>query len=121
MTTAVSLGARSPTPLARIAPVYGVVGVSYFGYAMMGTLFVPMILAPDSSYVAAGTSTAARTVIIGVLLMLYPLAQVLGSPVLGALSDRLGRRPVLLGSLTVTTFAYALAVAALATHSLWLL
>jgi DHA1 family tetracycline resistance protein-like MFS transporter len=44
-----------------------------------------------------------------------------GSPILGALSDRLGRRPVLLASLAVTTFAYALIVLALATKSLWLL
>jgi MFS transporter, DHA1 family, tetracycline resistance protein len=108
-------------PLARILPVYGVVGISYFGYAMMGTLFVPMLLDDDSAYVASGTSRAARSIIIGVLLMLYPLAQVVGSPILGALSDRFGRRPILLVSLAITTAAYAVVVVALAVHSLWLL
>jgi MFS transporter, DHA1 family, tetracycline resistance protein len=97
------------------------VAISYLGYAMMGTLFVPMLLSPTSTYVASDTSRAVRSLLIGVLLMLYPLAQVVGSPILGALSDRLGRRPILLASLVVTTAAYALIVLALAVQSLWLL
>jgi MFS transporter, DHA1 family, tetracycline resistance protein len=116
-----ALTASRKGPFGRILPVYGVVGISYFGYAMMGTLFVPMLLADDSPYVASGTSRAARSIIIGVLLMLYPLAQVVGSPILGALSDRFGRRPILLVSLAITTAAYAVVVLALAVHSLWLL
>lgn len=120
--TTVDLVASSPrNPLARIAPIYAVIGVSYLGYAMMGTLFVPMILSPDSAYVAQNASLEHRTILVGVLLMLYPLAQVVGSPILGALSDRHGRRPVLIASLGVATCAYALVVAALATHALWLL
>jgi DHA1 family tetracycline resistance protein-like MFS transporter len=109
------------SPLARVVPAYGVVAISYLGYAMMGTLFVPMLLSPTSTYVASDTSRAVRSLLIGVLLMLYPLAQVVGSPILGALSDRLGRRPILLASLVVTTAAYALIVLALAVQSLWLL
>jgi DHA1 family tetracycline resistance protein-like MFS transporter len=48
-----------------------------------------------------------RTVLLGVLLCLYPLGQFIGSPIMGSLSDRFGRRPVLLISLTVTTICYA--------------
>lgn len=114
-------GAAPPGPLARIAPVYAIVAISYLGYAMMGTLFVPMILSPASLYVPADASPEHRALLLGILLMLYPLAQVLGSPVLGALSDRLGRRPVLVGSLAVTTLAYGLVCIALAMRSLWLL
>ena len=37
-----------------------------------------------------------RTIVLGVLLALYPLAQFLAAPVIGALSDRHGRKPMLL-------------------------
>jgi len=121
MTSVGVAGTRPSGPLASIAPIYGVVAVSYLGYAMMATLFVPMILGANSAYVPHDMPTESRALILGVLLMLYPLAQVVGSPILGALSDRLGRRPILIVSLAVTTFAYALVVFALATHSLWLL
>ncbi|WP_338925316.1 TCR/Tet family MFS transporter [Mycetohabitans endofungorum] len=43
----------------------------------------------------------------GMLLAVYALAQCLCSPVLGALSDRLGRRPVLLVSLIGASIDYA--------------
>ncbi|GEM44507.1 MFS transporter [Deinococcus cellulosilyticus] len=46
----------------------------------------------------------------GVLIGLYSLAQLLASPILGALSDRYGRKPVLLGSALLASFSYALAV-----------
>ena len=58
---------------------------------------------------------------LGVLLSLYPLGQFFGSPVLGALSDRFGRKPTLLASLSVTTACYALISTALTLQSLPLL
>lgn len=120
--SAITSDATPPSPvLARVAPVYGVVGISYLGYAMMATLFVPMILSPGSTYAPEGSTAGQRAMLVGLLLMLYPMAQVIGSPVLGALSDRYGRRPVLVASLAVTTIAYALIASALAMHMLWLL
>ncbi|EYD71572.1 Tetracycline efflux protein TetA [Rubellimicrobium mesophilum DSM 19309] len=43
----------------------------------------------------------------GLLTTAYALMQFLGAPALGALSDRVGRRPVLLGSLAVMAADYA--------------
>ncbi|MDB5045843.1 MAG: major facilitator superfamily 1 [Deinococcus sp.] len=59
----------------------------------------------------AGTADdAARA--LGLLIGLYALAQLLAAPTLGALSDRFGRRPVLLMGTLLTAMSYALAALA---------
>ncbi len=62
-----------------------------------------------------------RSIVLGLLLCLYPLGQFVGAPILGALSDRVGRRPVLLGSLAASTVWYGVIGAALVVQSLPLL
>jgi MFS family permease len=104
-----------------LAPLYVVVFVGFLGYSLMITVFTPMILAGDDGLLAASASSAERTLTLGVLLAVYPLGQFLGSPVLGGLSDRLGRRPVLLLSLATTTVMYGVIALALALESLPLL
>jgi len=54
----------------------------------------------------------------GALMMTFGLAQFLSMPLLGALSDRFGRRPVLLLSIFGLGFAY---VVSATTQSLWIL
>lgn len=46
------------------------------------------------------TGSAEVSVLYGVVVALYSLMQFVFSPVLGAMSDRYGRRPVLLASIT---------------------
>lgn len=55
---------------------------------------------------------------IGWLIAAYALAQLLFTPILGALSDRFGRKPVILISLLIETLSFALTALA---GSLWLL
>jgi multidrug resistance protein len=50
----------------------------------------------------------ANALIIGLLSTRFALAQVLFTPLLGALSDRVGRKPIILGSLLVEGFSFAL-------------
>ena len=54
----------------------------------------------------------ATPLLIGLLFSSYSLTQLLCAPLLGRLSDRLGRRPVLLGSIAGSVVAYALLAAA---------
>ena len=119
-------GPLEPTPtrtsgVRRNLPLYLVVFVGFFGYSLMITVFTPMILHNDNGMLAASSSTSERTIILGVLLSLYPAGQFFGAPVLGALSDRVGRRPVLLASLGAGCVGYALIAAAVDMQSLWLL
>jgi MFS transporter, DHA1 family, tetracycline resistance protein len=66
-------------------------------------------------------SLAERTILLGVVLALYPLAQFLAAPVIGGLSDRFGRRRTLLVSLSASTCCYALIAVAVARRNLALL
>ncbi len=104
-----------------LAPLYVVVFVGFLGYSLMITVFTPMILLNDNGMLPTSSSAATRNIVLGLLLCLYPLGQFLGAPVLGALSDRIGRRPVLLGSLAASTIWYGVIGAALVVRSLPLL
>jgi MFS family permease len=60
------------------------------------------------SDLAGGDANAVQTLFGGVLGSLYSLLQFLFAPVWGGLSDRIGRRPTLLVTLSGTTVGYAL-------------
>lgn len=55
------------------------------------------------------------------LLACYPFLQLFGAPILGALSDKYGRKPILLIALVGTLIGYCLFAYAIVTHNLWLL
>ncbi|MFN0106482.1 MAG: MFS transporter [Bryobacteraceae bacterium] len=64
------------------------------------------ILIPIMPYLVRQFRTDAFTV--GMLSVAYSAAQFIGAPILGALSDRVGRRPVLLFSIVGSAFGYFL-------------
>ena len=107
--------------IGRVLPLYLVVFIGFVGYSLMITVFTPLILADDGGLLPRSSSISERTVVLGVLLALYPLAQFVGSPILGALSDRFGRRRVLLSTLLASACCYALIALALEAQSLPLL
>ncbi|MCI0480691.1 MAG: MFS transporter, partial [Candidatus Dadabacteria bacterium] len=94
--------------LIRILPLYFVIFIGFFGYSLMITIFTPLILDNSGGILDSLHFRVDRSIVLGVMLMLYPLGQFLGSPVLGAMSDRFGRRPILLVSLFVIAVCYAL-------------
>jgi DHA1 family tetracycline resistance protein-like MFS transporter len=94
-----------------------VVFIGFLGYSLMITVFTPMILHAHGGMISATSSTGERTILLGILLCLYPLGQFFGSPVMGALSDRFGRKRVLLASLCITTTAYVFIALALSIGS----
>ena len=91
-----------------LVPLYAVVFAGFVGYSLMITVFTPMVMGNHDLLLRANEPMHRRVILLGILLCLYPLGQFVGSPVLGSLSDRFGRKPVLLISLFVTTVCYAL-------------
>ncbi|MCH9692471.1 MAG: MFS transporter [Gammaproteobacteria bacterium] len=87
-------------------PLYATIFFSFLGYALTITLYVPMLL--DEQFLIFSVTTPAQTklTVSGLLLAMYPLGQFLGSPIIGSLSERYGRKKVLLISLTLCTLGY---------------
>src|ERR1700749_3592113 len=96
--------------LKRLLPLYGVVFAGFAGYSLMITVFTPMLMNNHGGMPGPGLGEpmSRRVIVLGLLLCLYPLGQFVGSPVLGGLSDRFGRKPGLMISLCFTTGCYAL-------------
>ena len=71
----------------RVLPIFVIVLIDLLGL----TIIIPLL-----PFYAASFGT--DPFMIGVLEMVYPLMQLVGAPILGGLSDRYGRKPVLLVS-----------------------
>jgi DHA1 family tetracycline resistance protein-like MFS transporter len=88
-------------------------------------IIIPVIPAlffdTSTSFFVETLSYEDRSVIYGFLLASFPIMQFFGAPVLGALSDRHGRKPLLMISLIGTMIGYFLFAVALLRGQLWLL
>lgn len=87
----------SPTPLdtRRVLPIFLLVFVDILGL----TVILPLL----HLYAAAFGADPLR---IALVIAAFPLAQLVGAPVMGALSDRYGRKPLLLISQATTCISF---------------
>lgn len=91
------------------------------GFALAYAALPPLIIDSKSSLISSSLSLSERNMILGCLIATYPLTQIFGAPILGALSDRLGRKPILLLSTLLTAAAFALSALAISFRFLSLL
>jgi DHA1 family tetracycline resistance protein-like MFS transporter len=91
----VTLPSSSRSP--RLASVILVVFVDLLGFS----LILPLLPYYAEAY-------GAGAALIGLLVATYAAGQFIGAPILGRLSDRLGRRPVLLASIAGTVVGFLL-------------
>lgn len=115
------VGEHHETDIHPLLPLYLVIFIAFCGYAMMVTIFVPMLMHDDGNFFTSAVSQSTRVIYGGILLALYPFGQFLGAPVIGALADRFGRKRVLTTTLIFTTFFYIVIAYSLDTSNLWLL
>lgn len=90
----------------RILPLYIVIFIGFIGYSLTITILTPMVLEGSELLLSSVPFRAHPTIILGTVLAIYPIGQFFGAPVLGALSDRFGRKPVLVSSLSITTLCF---------------
>ena len=93
---------------------------------MLGvTIVIPVIPAlffeADSLFFDVSFTMDDRSILYGLLVAAYPIMQFFGAPILGTLSDRYGRKPILSISLVGTLVGYLLFAYAILSANLWLL
>ena len=107
----------------RFLPIFLTVFIDFLGVALVVPIFAPMLLEPmpGDDVLSATTTLAARGIILGFLTAVYPIGQFFGSPILGKLSDRHGRKPWLVISLGGATIGYVISAGGVLLHSISLL
>lgn len=101
--------------------LYLVIFIGFVGYSLMITVFTPMIMDNQNEILPVSYTSNQRIVWLGILLSLYPLGQFFGSSIIGALSDRYGRRPLLLLTICFAIIFYLLISLSLQFNNFWLL
>lgn len=91
----------------RILPIFVVVLIDLLGL----TIIIPLMP-------LYATAFGANALVIGMLGAAYPIMQFIGAPILGRLSDRFGRKPVLVASQIGTLIGFLILGFA---NSLWML
>lgn len=103
--------------------VFAIVFLDMLGFGMLIPV-IPLLLGdPGSAYylLPAGWDLGQGFMLLGFLLGFYPLMQFFSTPILGQLSDKYGRKKILLISLFGTLVGYLLFAYAILTANLWLL
>jgi MFS transporter, DHA1 family, tetracycline resistance protein len=97
---------------AAALPLLLIILIDSMGFAMLTPLLAAE-LAPDSTAaIGAGLSEDARYIIYGVATGLYPMMMFFGAPILGQLSDRVGRKRMLLVCTVGIVLSYTILSAA---------
>jgi len=96
---------------------FSIVFLDLLGVSIIIPILAPLFL--DGGIIPG--SFAMQTITLGLLIACYPIAQFFGSPILGALSDKHGRKPLLAISLIGTFIGYVLFALGIIYQHLWLL
>lgn len=111
-------GIKQRSPLLTI---FITVFIDLLGVGIVIPVIAPLILDPSHHMLPIEMTTHTRTIVLGFLIASFPLAQFFGAPMLGALSDRYGRRKLLGISLVGTVIGYLLFATAILQQNIYLL
>lgn len=95
--------------------------VDHFGLGLVYPIFAAMLFDSSSSILPIGTSAAMKGAALGLLMGLTPLVQFISCPIFGALSDKYGRRKLLLFGISFGILGYVIAVMGVVFGNIWLL
>ncbi len=102
--------------------IFFTVFLNLLGVTIIIPVLAPLMLdSPGSGLLPQDFTFGEITFILGLLKAAYPFMQFLGSPLLGALSDRRGRKPVLSYALVGSIIGYVIFAIGIVEENIWLL
>ncbi len=93
----------------NLACIFLIYSLDSFGIAIAYPIFTPIFLSENSLFFTEHTSLLYRTLSLGFLLSMFPIAQFISVPFIGDFSDKLGRKKTFSFTLIGSTFSYLLA------------
>ena len=92
----------------KLGLVFSVLFLDFFSFSAVIAFLPLFFLDTPHSFFSTTYSLKLRYLLLGILSSTYPIAQVIAAPLLGHLSDKIGRRGVLLCSYLGNTLGYLL-------------
>jgi DHA1 family tetracycline resistance protein-like MFS transporter len=97
---------KNSAGIIKLLPLFLIILIDVMGMVLVLPVLVPLILKVDGSIVSPTMSLIMRDFTYGLTLALYPFTMFFSTPVLGDLSDKFGRKKILLLCLLLTTIGY---------------
>ena len=91
-----------------LSVIFFTVFLDLLGVGLIIPVLAPILIDNKSGIFSPETDLGTRTIIFGIILSIYSFSQFFSNPVFGGLSDKYGRRKILLYSLVGTIVGYAL-------------
>ena len=102
--------------------IYTLVFLGFFASALVSPVLSPMFLHPvEHGVLPAGTSIATRAFLLGLAMSMMRFGEFIGSPILGQISDRYGRKQVLAAAMGVTAVGNAAIAGAIQADTVWVI
>jgi MFS transporter, DHA1 family, tetracycline resistance protein len=89
-----------------------------FGLAIIFPIFTPLLIQSEHSILASSAPYFERTILLGLLIASFPMAQFFGAPLIGQFSDRFGRKKSFYITILGTALGYTLTAVCILSHSL---
>lgn len=93
---------------ATLLSVFFTYFVDNLGWAIAFPIFAPLFIDTPNIFFASSVESATRTIVFGVFLAIFPLAQFFSAPLLGEFADRNGRKKAFLISIFLTFCGYCI-------------
>lgn len=97
-----------------------IVFMDLLGLSIIIPILAPLLIGANATLLTS-LSQSTRLIILGILIGIYPIMQFFGAPILGALSDRYGRKKLLLVSVLGSFIGYIIFAIGILMGNIWIM